>query len=156
MAKRGTELEVSRGNLERMPRPRSPFGEIDRLFDDFFGRRFGWYPLGERGEFGPNVDIIDRDDEVVVRAEVPGFKKDEIDVSASGSTLTLSGTAAAEQREEKGNYYRYEISRRSFSRTLDLPAEVDDSKAKASLKDGLLELTLPKLEKSRRRSITIS
>jgi HSP20 family protein len=143
-----------------MPRPRSPFGEIDRLFDDFFGRRWGrglgWYPFGERGEFGPNVDIIDRDDEVVVRAEVPGFKKDEIEVSVSGSTLTLSGTAAAEQREEKGNYYRYEISRSAFSRTLELPAEVDESKAKASLKDGMLELTLPKLEKSRRRSITIS
>jgi HSP20 family protein len=161
MAKRGTEVAISKGKLERMPRAVSPFGEIDRLFDDFFGRRwpraFGWdRPFAELPEVGPNVDVIDRDDEVVVRAEVPGFKKEEIEVSASGNILTLTGEMGTEEKEEKGNYFRCEISHGAFSRTLALPAEVDESKAKASMKDGMLELTLPKIEKARRRTITIS
>lgn len=160
MAKRETDIVVSRGKLERMPRPVSPFGEIERLFDDFFGRRwmrpFGWErPFADFSEIGPNVDVIDRDDEVVVRAEVPGFRKEDIEVSVSGDLLTLSGTTDREEKEEKGNYYRAEIARSAFSRTMTLPAEVDDSKAKASMRDGLLELTLPKVERSRRRTITI-
>jgi len=160
MAKRGTEVAVSRGNVERMPRARSPFGDMDRIFDEFFSRRwprpFGWEPFGERADFGPNVDIIDRDDEVVVRAEVPGYRKEDIEVTVSGDKLTLSGTMANEQREEKGSYYRLEITRGAFSRTVSLPAEVDDARAKATIKDGVLELMLPKLEKSKRRAITIS
>jgi HSP20 family protein len=171
MAKRGTELAISKGKLERMPRvadprgrsPRaaSPLGDIDRLFEAFFGRR--WPTLGtgmerviESSAFGPNVDIVDRDDDVLVRAELPGFKKDDIDVSVSGNTLTLKGETESEEHEEKGEYYWREISRGSFLRTIELPAEVDDSKARASMKDGMLELLLPKREKSRRRSITIS
>ena len=162
MAKRGTEVAVSKGNkLERMPRAVSAFGDFDRLFDEFFGRRFprvfGWdRPFGELAELGPSVDIIDRDEEVVVRAEVPGFKKEDIEVSVSGNLLTLEGTMSTEQTEEKGSYYRSEISRGTFSRTLALPAEVDDAKAKASMKDGVLELTLPKVEQAKRRTITIS
>jgi HSP20 family protein len=161
MAKTRTDVAVSKGNLERMPRASSPFGEIDRLFDDFFSwrfpRAFGWdRPLFDIAEFSPKVDVIDREDEVVVRAELPGYKKDDVEVSVSGDTLTLKGEASTEEKDEKGDYYRHEISRRSFLRTLALPAEVDDAKAKASMKDGMLELTLPKVERSRRRTITIS
>jgi len=160
MAKRGNEVAVSKGNLERMPRARSPFADVDRLFDEFFSRRwprpFGWEPFGDRADFGPNVDIIDRDDEVVVRAELPGYRKDDIEITVSGDKLTLSGRTASEEREERGSYYRLEITRGEFSRTLALPVEVDDAKAKASMKDGMLELTLPKIEKSKRRTITIS
>lgn len=153
MAKRGSEVALSRGRLERMPRARSSFWDVERLFDEFWSRH---WPLAELEYAGPRVDIIDRDDEVVVRAELPGYRKEDIEVSVSGDQLTLSGRAAAEEREEKGSYYRLEISRGSFSRTLALPAEVDDARAKASMKDGMLELTLPKREKSRRRMITIS
>lgn len=160
MAKRGTEIAVSKGKLERMPRAVSLFADVDRMFDDFFGRRwlrpFGWErPFADLSEFGPNVDVIDRDDEVVVRAEVPGFRKEDIEVSVSGNTLTLSGATRTEDKEEKGNYYRAEITHGAFSRTLALPAEVEDSKAKATMRDGVLELTLPKVERSRRRTITI-
>jgi len=160
MAKRGTEVAISKGKLERMPRPISSFGEIDRLFDDFFGRRFprtfGWdRPFAEFGDFGPSVDIIDREDEVVVRAEVPGYKKDDIEVSVSGNTLTLKGNTSVEQKQEDGDYYHQEITRGAFTRSFTLPAEVDDAKAKASMKDGVLDLRLPKLEKTKRRTITI-
>ena len=155
------EVSVSKGALERMPRP-APFGDIDRMFDDFFGRRwlrpFTW----ERPSFFaempamPSVDVIDRDDEVVVRAEVPGYKKDDIEVSVSNSSLTIKGETKTEEKEEKGDYYRCEISRGAFTRTVELPAAVDEGKAKASMKDGVLELTLPKLEKSKRHTIAIS
>jgi HSP20 family protein len=69
--------------------------------------------------------------------------------------LTLKGDMKAEEKEEKGDYYRCEITRGTFSRTLTLPAEVDEAKAKAAMKDGVLELTLPKVETSKRRRITI-
>jgi HSP20 family protein len=158
MAK-GSEIPVSKGELERMPRP-APFGEVERLFDDFFGRRwlrpFAWEGMFPEMPAMPSVDVIDRDDEVVVRAEVPGYKKEDIEVSVSDSSLTIKGERKAEQKEEKGDYYRCEISQGAFSRTVALPAEVDDAKAKATMKDGMLELTLPKREKSKRHTITIA
>jgi len=160
MAKGSKDVGISKGTLERIPRPVSAFGDIERTFDDFFGRRwlrpFAWErPLVEMPAM-PSVDVIDRDDEVVVRAEVPGYKKEDIDISVSNSTLTIKGETKTEEKEEKGDYYRCEISRGAFSRMIALPAEVDDSRAKASIKDGMLELTLPKLEKSKRHSIDIS
>ena len=154
------EIVVSKGNLERMPRA-FPFGRLDRMFDDFLGPRwarpFGWdRPLAELTVAGPNVDIIDRDEEVLVRVEVPGFRKEDIDVSVADGYLTLKGEAHHEEKEEKGDYFRNEISHEAFSRVLPLPAGVDDTKARASMRDGVLELTLPKREKSRRHSIAIA
>ena len=93
---------------------------------------------------------------MTLRAELPGFRKEDVEISVSGNLLTISGETGSEEKEEKGEYYRSEISRGAFSRTLALPVEVDESKAKASMKDGMLELTLPKIEKARRRTITIS
>jgi HSP20 family protein len=158
MAK-GKDIEVSKGKLERLPRP-SAFTDIDRLFDDFIGRRwlrpFAWpRPLAEMPEFVPSVDVIDREDEVLVRAEVPGYKKEDIEISVSDSMLTIKGETKTEEKEEKGDYYRCEISHGSFTRMVELPSKVDDSKAKAAIKDGVLELTLPKVEKSKRRTIAI-
>lgn len=160
MAKATKDIVPAEGKVERIARP-ALFSDVDRMFDDFFGRRWlrpfgGWErPLAEFPTFAPSVDLIDREDEVVVRAEVPGFKKEDIDISVSGTMLTLKGEMKAEEKEEKGDYYRCEITRGAFSRTLTLPAEVDEAKAKAAMKDGVLELTLPKVEKSRRRRITI-
>ena len=159
MAKSDKDIVVSKGKLERMPRA-TPFSDIDRMFDDFFGRRwmrpFAWErPFAEMPTV-PSVDVIDREDEVVVRAEVPGYKKEELEISVANSSLTIKGETKTEEKEEKGDYYRCEISHGAFSRTVALPAEVDDSKAKASVKDGVLELTLPKIEKSKRHTIAIS
>ena len=159
MAKANKDITVSKGSVERLPRL-SPFGDVDRMFDEFFNRRWlrpvGWErPIGELVSM-PSIDVIDRDDEVVVRAEVPGYKKEDIEISVSDSSLTIKGEMKTEEKEEKGDYYRCEISQGSFSRVIALPSEVDDSKAKASMKDGMLELTLPKREKSKRHAISIS
>ena len=130
MAKGNKEVAVSKGKLERLPRALSPFEDMERLFGDFFGRRalrpWAWErPLAEIPEFGPSVDVIDREDEVLVRAEVPGFKKEDIEVTVSGDLLTLKGETKTEEKEEKGDYYRCEISRGSFYRMVDLPAAVE-------------------------------
>lgn len=157
MAKAGTDVTQARGNLERMPRASSPLSDIDRLFDDFFSSRFprafGWDPALAQM---PRVDVIDREDEVCVRAEVPGYRKEDIEISVSGDMVTLKGETGSEQKEDRDDYYYREISRGSFARTIRLPADVDDQKAKATMKDGVLELRLPKLEKSKRRIISIS
>jgi len=158
MAKGSKEVTVSKGSLERMPRT-APFGDIESMFQDFFGRRFlqpfGWERPFVRMPEMPSVDVIDRDDEVVVRAEIPGYKKEEIDISVSDRSLTIKGETKKEEKEEKGDYYRAEISRGSFSRSLTLPAEVDGDKVKAAMKDGMLEVTLPKVAKSKRHSVKI-
>ena len=138
--------------------------EMERAFEDFFptpwtkGFRFPslWKGKGLSMEgLSPKVDIIDRDDQVVVRAEVPGIDKDNLDVSVTENTITLKGETKKEEKEEKGNFYRSEISRGSFQRTFALPCDVDGSKAKAEFKNGVLELSLPKVTKSKRHSVKI-
>lgn len=146
-------------------RPLTPFEEMDRLFDSFFPRRwmhpFHWdmpslEQLGAPFDMKvPRVDVIERDSEVVIKAEMPGVNKDDLDVSVTETTVTIRGETRHEEKEEKGDYHRSEIRRGSFSRTVALPANVDSDKAKATFRDGMLELTIPKIEKSKRKSITI-
>ena len=84
-----------------------------------------------------------------------GIEKDDLDISVSDNLLTIKGETKHEEKEEKGEYYRCEISRGTFSRTVALPSDVDSEGGKAKFKDGVLELTLPKIEKTKRRSIKI-
>ena len=92
----------------------------------------------------PRVDVIDREDELVVRAETPGIDKDDLEVSVSEGSVTIKGATRREEKEEKGEYHRCEIMRGTFSRSVALPAEVDADAAQATFKDGVLELTPPK------------
>lgn len=147
----------------------SPFEEMDRLFDRWFEDRSQrnwmrpfalerplWADLEKPFEGKmPKVDIVDEDESIVVRAEVPGVDKKDLEISVTDGSVTLKGKTSQEHKEEKGNYYRCEISRGSFSRMLILPHEVDADKAKASFKDGLLELTIPKLKKTNRHTVKI-
>lgn len=161
------ESEEKEGELQRVEpnRVMSPLEEMERYFENFFPRgwmrpfRTEWPRWGElaapfEGRM-PKVDVIDRDDEVVVRAEVPGVEKDNLDVSVSNNSVTIKGETRREEKEENGDYHRCEISRGSFARTVLLPSDVDTEKVKAEFKDGVLELTMPKIEKTKRRSIKI-
>ncbi|MEW6353077.1 MAG: Hsp20/alpha crystallin family protein [Pseudomonadota bacterium] len=103
----------------------------------------------------PHVDVIDRDNEIVVRAEVPGVDKKDLDVSMTDNTITIKGETKYEEEEEKGDYYRCELTHGAFARTIPLPGAVDASKAKATYHEGVLEMNLPKLEKSKRHSIKV-
>jgi len=143
----------------------SPFEEMDRFFDSHFpsgwARPFHW-PRPSWGELSapfegktPKFYVIERDNEIVVKAELPGVDKKDLDISLTKNSVTIQGSTCHEEKEEKGDLYRCEISRGSYSRTLTLPAEVNEDKAKAKFKDGILELTLPKVEKAKRRSIKV-
>lgn len=149
------------GRTERMPRIMSPWEEMDRMFESFFPQ--AWRPFqlgrlwGEAGEgIHPRVDVIERDNEIIMRAEIPGVEKENIDVSVTDNTVTIRGESHREMEETEGEYYRAEIARGAFTRTVALPAEVDSNNANASFKNGILELKLPKVEKSKRRSIPVS
>ncbi len=149
---------------QKEPRSMSPFGDFERLMESFFDRGLmpskRWeHPLWERFaafEKGvPKVDVVDRDSEVLVRAEVPGFDNKELDVSVTDGAVTIKGEHGEETREEEGQYFHSEITRNAFTRTVALPSEVDADKASASFKNGILELTLPKLKKANRRKVEV-
>jgi HSP20 family protein len=144
----------------------TPFEEMERMFDDFFPGSWlrsqwkGWPSKtmlsSQFEERIPKVDVIDRDDEVFIKAELPGIEKEDIDVSMTDHTITIKGSSKKEEKEEKGDYYRCEITQGAFSRSLSLPAEVNIDKSKAKFKDGVLELTLPKMESAKRRNIEVN
>ena len=134
---------------------------FDNLFRRGFMRPFHWdWPSWSElaapleGKL-PRMDVIDRAEEIVVRAEVPGVDKDNLEVTFSDNTITIKGSTRHEEKEEKGNYYRCEISQGSFARTVLLPTDVDGSKARASFKDGMLEVTLPKVTPAQRHTIKV-
>lgn len=142
----------------------APFDEFDQWFDELFSR--GWMqPFFRRGwpdiesVFGtvklPKVDVIDRDAEIVVRAELPGIEKDDLEVSLSDNVLTIRAHSRHEKEEERGHYHRREISRGEFQRTLRLPAAVESDKTTANFKDGVLEIVAPKTAAAKRQTIKV-
>ncbi len=142
-----------------------PLEEMDRMFENIMARNwlrpFRWdMPALDdfRMPFGgkvPRVDVIDREKEVVIRAEIPGVDKKDLDVTMTDTAITIKGSTKKEKKEKKEDYYRSEISKGSFSRTVALPDNVDAAKAKANFTDGVLELTVPKLKDSKRHSIKV-
>ena len=140
----------------------SPFEEMDVLFDRLsrgLMSRMGFPALGDVGwpfqAHAPKVDVIDRGQELLVRAEIPGVTRDELHISLTDQTVTIRGETHKESKEEKGDYFRREIASGTFQRTLALPCDVAGDQAKASFRDGVLELVLPKAEKSGSRKIRI-
>ncbi len=157
--KKGSKQEVKKVETAHVL---SPFEEMERMYNDYFARGWShpdWPPFSRVAQpfegKSPSVDVIDRDDVIIVKAELPGVDKKNIDVTVTSSTVTIKGSTSHEEKEEKGDFCRCEISRGSYARTLSLPAEVDEEKTKAKVKDGILELTLHKLTKSKRHSVKV-
>jgi len=162
MAKETKKQELKK--TAQAARALSPFEEMEQLFDQYL--RGGWMRPWRSEWPGfrevalpeikiPKVDVVDRESEIVVKAEVPGVDKKDLDVSVSEDTVTIKGETSHEEKEENGDFYRCEISHGSFSRTVALPASVDGAKAKVNFKDGMLELILPKIAKAKRHSIKV-
>jgi len=141
-----------------------PFEDMDRMFDQYFSRNW-MHPFSKRWSESdrltpfqgklPSVDVIDRDKEIIVKAEMPGVDKKDLDISVTRNSVTIKGSTSQEEKEEREDYYRSEMSHGSYSRTLTLPANINEDKVKAKYKDGILELTLPKLEETKRQSIKV-
>lgn len=131
--------------------------DMDRLFEDFFApvrRRRGWI-RPEVGVFVPNIEMYDRKNEIVVKAELPGVSKEDIDLTITKDSLTMKGEVKKEEEIKEEDYYACERSYGSFTRTIALPVEVDSEKAKASFKNGVLEIVLPKREEAKPKEIKI-
>jgi HSP20 family protein len=154
------------------PTAATPFQEIEKRllqmekrFADFFPESWlhpsqwempEWTSLGSLELTTPKVDIIDRDNDILVRADIPGVKKENLEVTLTDNTITLKGSTSEEKKEEKGDYFRSETMKGSFSRTMSLPSDVDGGKATSSFKDGVLEVVVPKLKKAHRHSVKIA
>lgn len=159
--KKPEEKERAEVALYRPPRLPMMFDEIDRMFSRFFGRPFGlmrwprtlWPEEFEAGY--PSVDIFEDKENVVVKAEIPGVKKEELEVNVTEDSVVLRGEKKKEEKVEEKDYYRYERSYGSFHRTLPLPTAVQSDKAKAQFKDGVLKITIPKTPEARKKEVKV-
>ena len=131
--------------------------DMDRMMEDFFGRRMRpWWSRAEEMEVKPPiVDVFEEKDDIVVKAELPGIEKDNIEVNLADHTLTIKGEKKKEEEVKEENYYRAERSYGSFLRTLDLPRDVHADKVKASFKNGILEVRMPKTEEAKAKEIKV-
>ncbi len=145
---------------QEAPRTNLTLWDVDKLFDDMFRRpfSFGAFPrlrFPETAEFSPSVDIYEEKNDVVLKAELPGLKKEDIEVKLTGDTITVSGEKKKEEKVEKKDYYRWECSHGSFTRTFTLPADIQLDKIKSTFKDGILEVRMPKTEAAKTKEVKV-
>ncbi len=124
---------------------------MDRLFDDSFTRPFGLTD----GWRGPAIDMYQTDDEVVVKAALPGMKADDVQINVTGDLLTIKGEMKEKNETKEKNYHVREQHWGAFERSLALPTAVVSDKAKAEFEDGVLTITLPKAEEVKPKMITV-
>ena len=128
---------------------------INHMFDNSF------YPAHKDDEessiwnWKPVVDIYDNDNNIVIKAELPGVAKQDIVVDVKGRFLTLKGERSSENEVKEDKYHRKERAYGKFKRVFTLPAEVDPDKIKADYKDGVLKIDIPKPEKQKPKQITV-
>jgi HSP20 family protein len=139
----------------------SPFAEMEKFFEDFWRRPsslLGWPEMrvAEGFEISPSVDIYEEGNELVLKADLPGITKDEVEINITDNVLTLTGEKKKEEKVERENYFRYERSHGSFCRRFHLPDEIDTEKIKAHYKEGVLEVRLPKTEEAKQKTKKIS
>ena len=126
--------------------------DMERLFDTMVGR----YPRERtEGFWAPSVDVEESNDAITIRAEVPGMKKEEIKLTVTDDTVTISGERRHEEEQKEKTFHRIERIYGKFQRTIALPADVEGDKARASYKAGVLELVLPKSAKAKAHEIQI-
>jgi HSP20 family protein len=106
-------------------------------------------------EIVPTVDILENNGDIVVKAELPGVKKEDTDITLTDDTITISGEKKEEKEVKKKDYYRYESSYGSFCRTFSLPSDVQSNKAKTKMRDGVLEIRIPKTEEAKKKEVKV-
>lgn len=142
--------------------PWQPFRELDamaRRFEDIFDRPFlpVWRRLpAEEREWTPAIEVFEKEDEFVVRAELPGMKEEDVDISVSDDTLTIRGEKKSENEVKEENYHYCERSYGSFLRSIALPSNIDGKSIEASYDSGVLEISLPKAAEVKPKKIAVS
>jgi HSP20 family protein len=140
-----------------------PFGEMmslrdamDRLFEDSFVRAGNGGTHLINGTQTLALDMYETDNDLVVEASLPGFSPNEVDISVTGNSLTITGEMkSAERREEKGKYYYHERRYGTLQRNISLPVQVNSDRAQATFQNGILMLTLPKVEEAKPKHIPL-
>lgn len=132
----------------------TPFGS-EGLGDVFFDRLWPEWRRDMGEEWTPTVDLAEKEGSYELKAEVPGFNKEDISVTVSGDVVTLSGKKESSHEEEKEEYHIKEMRSGSFSRSFRLPTEIDEEKIEASYKDGVLTVTMPHKEESKAKKIEV-
>ena len=161
-------------SMLRKHEPRKRFVDVKRMaplnhsmeefFEDFPPRRWmetfeplGWrWPMGVDYERSFRLDVINHDKELVIRGELPGVEKDDIEVMIMGDRLIIQAEREFEEEDDEDAYYRHEVGYGKLMRTIALPVAVDAENIHAELKDGILEVTLPKLEVAERHTIKVA
>ena len=141
-------------------RPFREMEEMERRLDEIFGRPFlprEWrrFPVEEK-EWLPAVEMFEKEDKFVVRAELPGMRQEDVDISVTDDTLTIKGEKKSESEVKEENYYFSERAYGSFFRSIAIPSNVDAKKIDACFEDGVLEVSMPKAAEVKPRKVTIS
>jgi len=103
----------------------------------------------------PSLDVFEEKEDIVVKADLPGMNKEEIEVTVTGDVVTIKGEKKKEEEVKEKDYYRRERSDGSFVRSVELPCEVKSDQIKANFKDGVLEVRMPKTEEAKKKSVSI-
>jgi HSP20 family protein len=155
--------QVNNGGLVRKEkmRPAVPFTDMEKYFDSFFRNPLSLMaapilssPVRE-DILTPSVDIYNDGDDLVLKAEVPGISRDDLDISFDRNVLTISGEKKQESKVEEKDYHRIERSYGSFTRSFKMPEDVNVDKAKAAFTDGILEIRVPRSGENKPKKIAI-
>ena len=143
-------------NLVPFTREKSELARLHKDMDDLVTSFFGGRPLlfTER-EVWPAIDISEDENSITVRAEVPGCRAEDVDISVQGNILMITGEKRQEKEEKEADYHVVKRSYGSFLRSVQLPKEVQSDKISASYKNGILRITLPKSEEAKKKEIKI-
>ena len=137
---------------------------MEEFFEDFPPRRWmetfgplGWnWPIGIDYERAFRLDVVDHDEELVVRAELPGVEKEDVNVTIAGDRLLIEAEREFEEEDERDDFYRHELGYGKLMRTVVLPVEVDADKIHAELKEGILKVTLPKVRVAEKHTVKVA
>jgi HSP20 family protein len=130
--------------------------EMNRVFNEFFGRGVNDESTWFSGAWSPPVDIYETDQALVMKAELPGFAKDDISIELKDNTLFIKGERKRQDDVSEANYHRMERVYGAFQRSFQLPTTVEHDKVQASYKDGVLELHLPKVPAAQPKRIAVN
>ena len=126
---------------------------VNKLFQESMTTRREHAPVRT---WAPVVDVIEDDEKIIVRAELPGMKKEDIDIEMTGDTLTIRGERKIENEEKKDNYVRMERAYGKFQRSFTIGVPVKANEVKAGYKDGILEVTIPKAEEVKPKKVEVA
>jgi HSP20 family protein len=129
--------------------------QMNRLFEPFLGRSIGDDESLMSGTWAPPVDVMEAKDAILVTAELPGMRKEDIEIQFENGVLTLRGQRSLEKDSSEKTYHRVERVYGNFVRSFTLPRSVDAEKINATYRDGVLEIRVPKKEEAKPRQIAI-